>query len=63
VQPHRNKYWLFPKIDDQEAWNAQVVEICTVYREALELYRTSGLARTLGYLGSLSGLALCRIVL
>ena len=42
MQPHRNKYWLFPKIDDQEAWNAQVVEICTVYREALELYRTYG---------------------
>ena len=33
---------MFPKIDDPEAWNAQVVEICNTYRDAIELYRTQG---------------------
>jgi transposase len=33
---------LFPKIDDPEAWNAQVVEVCDTYRDAIELYRTQG---------------------
>ena len=33
---------MFPKIDDPEAWNAQVVEICNTYRHAIELYRTQG---------------------
>jgi len=34
---------LFPKINDQELWNAQVVEICSVYREAIELYNTQNI--------------------
>lgn len=43
MQPHRNEYWLFPKIDDQQAWNAQVVRVCDVYREAIRLYRDDGI--------------------
>ena len=34
---------MFPKIDDPEAWNAQVLEICDTYRDAIELYRTQGI--------------------
>lgn len=34
---------MFPKIDDREAWNAQVLEICQTYRDAIELYRTQGI--------------------
>jgi transposase len=34
---------LFPKIDDPETWNAQVLEICNTYRDAIELYRTEGI--------------------
>jgi transposase len=34
---------LFPKIDDPVAWNAQVLEICQTYRDALDLYRTQGI--------------------
>ena len=33
---------MFPKIDDAEAWNAQVLEVCETYREAIRLYRTDG---------------------
>ena len=34
---------MFPKIDDPEAWNAQVLEVCNAYRNAIELYRTDGI--------------------
>lgn len=34
---------MFPKIEDQEAWNAQVVQVCEVYREAISLYKQSGI--------------------
>lgn len=34
---------MFPKIDDPEAWNAQVLEVCDTYRNAIELYRTQGI--------------------
>jgi transposase len=34
---------LFPKIEDPEAWNVQVAQICTTYREAIELYCTQGI--------------------
>lgn len=33
---------MFPKIDDPEIWNAQVLEVCETYRDAIELYRTDG---------------------
>lgn len=34
---------MFPKIDDPAAWNAQVLEVCNTYRNAIELYRTDGI--------------------
>jgi hypothetical protein len=34
---------LFPKIDDPEVWNTQVLEVCDTYRDATELYRTDGI--------------------
>lgn len=33
---------MFPRIDDREAWNAQVLEVCNTYRNALDLYRSQG---------------------
>jgi transposase len=42
VKPHRNRYWLFPKIDDLDIWNAQVLEVCDTYRTAIELYLSQG---------------------
>jgi len=33
---------LFPKIDDQDAWHDQVLDICAVYRNAIELFETQG---------------------
>jgi transposase len=34
---------LFPKIDEPKAWNAQVLEICQTYRDAIELHRNQGI--------------------
>lgn len=34
---------MFPKIEDPEAWNAQVLEICETYRDAIALHRTQGI--------------------
>ncbi len=34
---------MFPKIDDRQAWQRQVDEICQAYREAIELYEREGL--------------------
>jgi hypothetical protein len=42
VKPHRNRYWLFPKIDDLDVWNTQVLEVCGTYRTAIELYLSQG---------------------
>lgn len=32
--------WLIPKIDDAVAWNNHVMEVCSTYRESMELYDT-----------------------
>ncbi len=38
LKPHRFKYWLNPKIDNQEEFRAQVKEICDLYMMASELH-------------------------
>jgi hypothetical protein len=37
LQPHRYQYWLNPNIDDVEAFQAKVKEICEIYLTAAEL--------------------------
>ena len=34
LKPHKSRYWLNPKIDDQEEYERQVKEICTLYQDA-----------------------------
>ena len=38
LQPHRSKYWLNPKIEDQAEYDRQVSEICGLYSHASELH-------------------------
>jgi hypothetical protein len=38
LQPHRNDYWLNPKIGNRAEYESQVAEICGLYSNALELY-------------------------
>lgn len=37
LQPHRSRYWLNPKIDDQEEFEQTVRSICALYHDAKEL--------------------------
>ena len=37
LKPHKSRYWLNPKIDDQEEYERQVKEICALYQNAQEL--------------------------
>jgi transposase len=37
LKPHRSKYWLNPKVDDPEAFKAQVKALCQLYAEAPQL--------------------------
>ncbi|MEZ6109491.1 MAG: transposase [Pirellulaceae bacterium] len=34
---------MFPKIDDRESWNAQVLGVCQAYRDAIASYQRQGL--------------------
>lgn len=38
LQPHKFKYWLNPKIDNQEDFKSQVKEICDLYMSTPELH-------------------------
>lgn len=40
LQPHRSRYWLYPKIDNQQVFNQQVKEICALYQQAMSLHTT-----------------------
>lgn len=37
IRPHLSKYWLNPRIDDEEKHAKQVEAVCDVYRQAAEL--------------------------
>jgi len=37
LKPHRSKYWLNPKVDDPEAFKAQVMDLCQLYADAPQL--------------------------
>jgi len=37
LKPHKSRYWLNPKIDNQEEYERQVKEICFLYQHAQEL--------------------------
>lgn len=39
LQPHKSKYWLNPKIDNQEEYESQVKEICDLYMNTPELHK------------------------
>ena len=38
LQPHKSKYWLNPKIENQEEYELQVKEICDLYLNTQELH-------------------------
>ena len=40
LQPHRNRYWLHPNIDNQPLFRQQSKNICAIYQQALVLYNT-----------------------